>query len=58
MRILLIEDDPMIGAQVRAGLRDTGIAVDWVKDGMLGLHALRTEHFDLALLDLGLPNLS
>lgn len=57
MRILLIEDDPMIGAQVRAGLRDTGIAVDWVKDGMLGLHALRTEHFDLALLDLGLPKL-
>ena len=57
MRILLIEDDPMIGAEVRAGLRDSGAAVDWVKDGAMGLHALRTEHFDLALLDLGLPKL-
>lgn len=55
MRILLVEDDPMIGDSVRASLRQDGYVVDWVRDGRAAETAFTTEHFDLALLDLGLP---
>jgi two-component system response regulator QseB len=57
MRILLVEDDTMIGEAVRAGLRKQGIAVDWIEDGVAAKAALTTENFDLVLLDLGLPKL-
>ncbi len=57
MRILLVEDDPMIGESVRAGLRQDGFAVDWVQDGRAAEVALGTEPFELVLLDLGLPRL-
>jgi DNA-binding response OmpR family regulator len=55
MRILLVEDDPMIGDAVRTSLRQLDYAVDWVRDGLVAQSVLETEHFDLVLLDLGLP---
>ena len=55
MRILLVEDDPMIGESVVDGLTDEGYAVDWVQDGNSALLALRTTEFSLVVLDLGLP---
>lgn len=58
MRLLLIEDDEMLGAAVRTGLEQEGYAVDWVRDGTTALTALRSEPFALAVLDLGLPGLS
>lgn len=57
MRLLLAEDDPMIGKALRTGLRQQGLAVDWVQDGAMAKSALATETFDLVLLDLGLPKL-
>ncbi|HEX5209691.1 MAG TPA: response regulator [Steroidobacteraceae bacterium] len=55
MRLLLVEDDAMIGEAIRTGLRREGFTVDWVYDGESALQVLRTESFDLLLLDLGLP---
>jgi two-component system OmpR family response regulator/two-component system response regulator QseB len=55
MRILLVEDDRMIGESIRAALRQDGSAVDWVRDGRSAEGTLATERFDLVLLDLGLP---
>ena len=55
MRLLLVEDDAMIGEAIRAGLKRDGFAVDWVRDGDSADRVLRTERFDLLLLDLGLP---
>ncbi|MDD3937057.1 response regulator [Rhodoferax sp.] len=55
MRVLLVEDDPLIGEAVRVGLARLGITVDWVRDGELGLQCARTEPFDAMVLDLGLP---
>jgi two-component system response regulator QseB len=55
MRVLLVEDDPMIGRAVAAGLQDGGYAVDWVRDGGEAELALSNGVYDLALLDLGLP---
>jgi len=55
MRILLVEDDRMLGAGLQVGLRQQGWAVDWVRDGEAAEEALRGEPYDLALLDLGLP---
>lgn len=55
MRVLLVEDDPLIGEAVRVGLARLGITVDWVRDGELGLQCARSEPFDAVLLDLGLP---
>jgi two-component system response regulator QseB len=57
MRLLLVEDDQMIGEAVRLGLRRQGLAVDWVQDGAAAKAALSTETFDMLLLDLGLPKL-
>lgn len=56
MRILLVEDDMMIGDSVRSALRHEGFAVDWVRDGRAAQSTLATERFDLVLLDLGLPH--
>ena len=55
MRLLLVEDDPMIGEAVLDALRAEHYAVDWVRDGSMAETALRTEEYDLVLLDLGLP---
>ncbi|CAG0945632.1 Transcriptional regulatory protein QseB [Gammaproteobacteria bacterium] len=57
MRLLLVEDDAMIGEAVRLGLRKQGLAVDWVQDGAAAKAALGAEGFDLVLLDLGLPKM-
>lgn len=55
MRILLVEDDQLIGEAVRVGLVRLGMTVDWVRDGELGLQCARSEPFDAMVLDLGLP---
>ena len=55
MRILLVEDDPMIGDAIQGALTDASYAADWVKDGLNALSALDTQHYDMVLLDLGLP---
>jgi two-component system, OmpR family, response regulator QseB len=55
MRILLIEDDAMIGKAVRQGLSQAGFAVDWVVDGRAAELSLANGVYDLAILDLGLP---
>lgn len=58
MRILLVEDDSLLGDGLTVGLRQAGFAVDWVRDGQTADNALQTETFDLVVLDLGLPKLS
>jgi two-component system response regulator QseB len=55
MRLLLAEDDPMIGAGIERGLRQDGFTVDWVRDGRAAEVALEQRVHDLVLLDLGLP---
>ena len=55
MRLLLVEDDAMIGAAAQQGLRQDGYAVDWVRDGAQADAALAATPYDLVLLDLGLP---
>ena len=55
MRLLLVEDDVMIGETVLDVLRAEHFAVDWVKDGAMADTAMRSQHYDLILLDLGLP---
>ena len=55
MRVLLVEDDPMIAKGLQTALRQDGYAVDGVSDGRHAAEALRTERFDIVLLDLGLP---
>ena len=55
MRLLLVEDDAMIGETVLNVLRREHYAVDWVRDGSMADQALRTAEYDLVLLDLGLP---
>lgn len=55
MRVLLVEDDELLGKGIRTGLAQQGYAVDWLKDGQAAELALVTEHFDLVVLDLGLP---
>ena len=58
MRLLLVEDDPMIGASVQNGLRQEGHSVDWVRDGAAAELALASGVHELVLLDLGLPGKS
>ncbi len=55
MRLLLVEDDPMIGEGIHQGLRQDGFAVDWVRDGPAAEHAVANDVYDLVVLDLGLP---
>lgn len=57
MRLLLVEDDRALGQGIRVALGAEGYTLDWLQDGVSALHALRTESFDLLLLDLGLPRL-
>ena len=58
MRVLLIEDDVMIGQVVQAALRDAAYAADWVEDGERGISAMACQEYDIVLLDLGLPRKS
>jgi two-component system OmpR family response regulator/two-component system response regulator QseB len=55
MRILLAEDDPMLGDGLRAGLRQQGFQVDWVRDGLAAEREIMTGDYKAAILDLGLP---
>jgi two-component system OmpR family response regulator len=55
MRILLVEDDPMIGEAIHGALRDAAYAADWVQDGETALTTLDGQHYDVLLLDLALP---
>ncbi len=55
MRLLLVEDDTMIGEALLQVLRAENYAVDWVRDGSMADQALQSECYDLVLLDLGLP---
>ncbi|WP_207001866.1 response regulator transcription factor [Trinickia mobilis] len=55
MRVLLVEDDPMIGEAIHSALKDASYAADWVKNGQTALTTLGVQHYDLILLDLGLP---
>ncbi len=57
MRILLLEDDPLIGDGLKAGLFRYGFAVDWFRDGIAGQKALASAPYDAVVLDLGLPGL-
>lgn len=55
MRVLLVEDDPMIGEAIQSALKDASYAADWVRDGQTALTTLGCQHYDMVLLDLGLP---
>ena len=58
MRVLLVEDDELLGDGLRAGLKQTGYTVDWVIDGQSAESALIDNEFDLVVLDINLPKLS
>jgi len=58
MRILLVEDDALLGDGLQAGLAQSGFSVDWVRDGIAGDLALKTGEYAGVVLDLGLPRLS
>lgn len=58
MRVLLVEDDELLGDGVRNGLIQYGYTVDWVKDGQSAQQAILTESFDIVVLDIGLPKKS
>ena len=58
MRLLLVEDDPMIGSSVQSGLKQDGYSVDWVRDGIAAELAMANGVYELLLLDLGLPHKS
>lgn len=58
MRILLVEDDNLLGNGVCAGLRREDNAVDWVKNGETALSAIRDTQYDCMILDIGLPKMS
>ena len=57
MRILLAEDDPLLGDGLRAGLQQRGFQVDWVRDGAAAERELRAEPYAAAVLDLSMPRL-
>lgn len=58
MRILIVEDDRLLGQGILAGLKQAGFQADWVQDGAAGLAALQSEPFSAVVLDLGLPRMS
>ncbi|NOT87881.1 MAG: response regulator transcription factor [Lysobacter sp.] len=58
MRVLVVEDDPLLGDALCIGMRQRGFAADWVRDGIAADTALKTETFAAVILDLGLPRLS
>ena len=55
MRVLLVEDDRMIGEAIESALQDAAYAVDWTHDGLSALVAIENQSYDIMLLDLGLP---
>jgi len=57
MRLLLVEDDKSLGEGILTALKAEGYTLDWLQDGSSALHALSSEEFDLAILDLGLPRM-
>lgn len=58
MRILLVEDDALLGDALQVGLREQGFAVEWIRDGAAGEAALASDEFTAIVLDLGLPRMS
>lgn len=58
MRLLLAEDDDLLGDGLCVGLKQAGYTVDWVQDGVAAVNALHDESFELVVLDLGLPKMS
>ena len=58
MRMLLVEDDNLLGDGIQAGLAQAGFSADWVKDGITADLALKTGQYAAVVLDLGLPRLS
>jgi two-component system OmpR family response regulator/two-component system response regulator QseB len=58
VRILVVEDDSLLGDALRVGLRQAGFAVDWAKDGVAAEEALQNEDYAAVVLDLGLPRRS
>lgn len=58
MRVLLVEDDVLLGDAIQAGLKQAGYAVDWMQDGVAADHALVTGTYVAMVLDLGLPRMS
>ena len=57
MRVLIVEDDPLIGSGLQAGLRQAGYASDWVRDGTAAQLAVEANPYHLIVLDLGLPKI-
>ena len=57
MRVLLVEDDLMIGESLSEALQDEAYTVDWVKDGRQAILTLKVQAYDIILLDLGLPEI-
>ena len=57
MRVLIVEDDPLLGDALAAGLKQRGFDADWVQDGRDAQAAMRVEPFAAVVLDLGLPGL-
>lgn len=57
MRILIVEDEPLLGDALQVGLRERGFAVEWFRDGRTADEALRTESFAAVVLDIGLPRM-
>ncbi|MDD5180179.1 MAG: response regulator [Gallionellaceae bacterium] len=55
MRILLVEDDPLLGDGIRKSLSHLGFTVDWMRDGIQGENALTSEEYAAVVLDIGLP---
>lgn len=58
MRILLVEDDELLGDGIEAGLKQYNYTVDWVKDGKAAFQAITSEEFGAIILDLGLPKMA
>jgi len=58
MRILVIEDDEMVGSGICKWLTKEGYTVDWLQDGLSAKQALQTEIFDMIVLDIGLPKIN
>ncbi|PJD94293.1 MAG: DNA-binding response regulator [Legionella sp.] len=58
MRILLVEDDELLGDAVKTGLTQFGYIVDWLKNGEIARNIIKTDSFDLIILDLNLPQVS
>ncbi|RLU00204.1 response regulator transcription factor [Ketobacter sp.] len=57
MRLLLVEDDAMLGRAILAGLKKEGYSVDWMSAGQSALQCLEEEEYDIVVLDLGLPDM-